>query len=181
VSFDQFDEFDVPTPPSGSKGRAAISAAHFQSLAAKSLPCGLFFLTVRDGSIKRFRVRLERGKFVPGQRTLAISRRMESDTEFEGNEWETIAIVSPNGFSVFKRWRGQWEERWAAALWAAVCNPQAAPQGYTVRTEPRCWMCMRVLELPEDLQDGLTTHCRNKLFPKPKRPRRGKSGDSGTV
>ena len=144
-------EFDDAAPPPAPDKRAEITHGQLCALAAPKLPCGLFTLTLTDGARKRFRVRLERGKFVPGQRTLSRYCKLAGDEGHE-KEWETIAIVGPNGFNVFKRWRNDWEERWAVAIWGLVHGAPVA--GYSLEIVPTCWMTGRKLKA-EDVACGL--------------------------
>jgi len=58
---------------------------------------------------------------------------------------ETLAVLGPNGFNLFKKWRNEWEGRWAAALWLVLLNG-APTGGYAVSIDPRCWMTMRELK-----------------------------------
>lgn len=147
----EFDATPLP-PPAGTRIRAAITAEQFARLAAPEVPCGFFTLTLTDGSRKRFRVRLERGSFCTGQRTLSRYCKIEADDDAE-REWETIGVVSAAGFDLFKRWRNQWEAKWAAAVWA-LAHGAPAP-GYTLEVEPRCWMTMRELKTPDAKRIGL--------------------------
>ncbi len=151
MAFDDLDDIaEAATVPTKGGKRAEITAAQFHALAARQLPCGIFCLMLTDGSRKRFRVRLERGSFCTGQRTL--SRYCKIDDGTHGNEWETIGVVEPTGFNLFKRWRNEWESRWAAAIWALV-NKLDAP-GYSLEIELRCWLTGRKLK-PEDAACGL--------------------------
>lgn len=151
MPFAEFDDDPVPPVTEGRK-RAKITPAQFAALAAKHVPCGFFTLTLTDGSRKRFRVRLERGTFCTGQRTLSRYCKLSADDEVEV-EWETLAVVGADGFNLFKRWRGEWEAKWASALWALL-NGQPAP-GYAVEIEPRCWMTMHKLKDDEAKRTGL--------------------------
>lgn len=172
MSFADLDDFDGTAPPAaGSRKRAEITAARFESLAAKHLPCGIFLLTLTDGSQRKFRVRLERGSFCTGQRTLSIFRKLDTSDDHT-QEWETLGVVSPTGFMLFKRWRTEWEARWAAAVWA-LASDVSAP-GYSMTVDPRCWLTMHKLKTPEAIKDGLTPGSKEKLYPKPKRARRKK-------
>lgn len=152
---------DEPVRTSGeSRKRADITPAQFAKLAAREVPCGFFSLTLTDGSVKRFRIRLERGNFLTGQRTLSRYCKIDSGDDAE-REWETIAVVGPSGFAVFKRWRGEWEERWAIALWRVLHGDTTT--GYSVEVEPRCWMTMRELKTPAAKEAGLCVTWLKKL------------------
>lgn len=140
--------------------RAAISPEQFAALPAPQIPCGFFSLTLTDGAVKRFRVRLERGTFLTGKRTLSRYCKVESDDAAE-REWETLGTVESDGFHLFKRWRGEWEQRWAFALWKLL-NGESA-DGYAVEVDKRCALCMRELKTPEQVASGLTPGCAKKL------------------
>lgn len=162
--FDQFnDEWaSLPLGKEGSRTRATITPAAFAALPAKWLPCGFYTLTLTDGSQKRFRVRLERGTFMTGQRTLSRYCKIESDDDKE-REWETVATVGTAGFQMFKRWRGTWEERWAMAIWLLLSPECEPPPGYKVDVEPRCWMTMRELKDEESREAGLLKKWRKEF------------------
>lgn len=147
------DLFEAAASPSASRSRAPITRERFLALAARELPCGFFTLTLTDGAQKRFRVRLERGNWITGQRTLSIWRKLETPDDRPGQEWETLGVVSATGFAMFKRWRNEWESRWAAAVWAITHGVQAP--GYALTIEPRCWMTMRELRTPAARASGL--------------------------
>lgn len=147
-------DWEAAPLPGEKRKRADVTAAQFRALAARRLPCGLFTLTLTDGSRRTFRVRLERGKFCTGQRTLSISRKLSDGTiDDPAKEWESLAVVSETGFNVFKRWRGQWEERWAIALWNLVHGQEMT--GYSLDVEPKCWMTGRQLKTDAHRQVGL--------------------------
>lgn len=151
------DFADAPVSGEASHKRADVTPAQFAALPAMRVPSGYFTLTLTDGARKRFRIRLERGKFLCGHRVLAIHRKIEDpppDAPLTV-EWESVAVISGNGLNVFKRWRGDWEERWAVALWL-LANGQAAP-GYSLEIEPRCHATMRELKSEENKRTGLTT------------------------
>lgn len=149
-----FDElFEAAPSGTTSRARAAITREQFYALAAREVPCGYFTLTLTDGSQRKFRVRLERGNWITGQRTLSIWRKIETSDDRPGQEWETLGVVSPTGFTLFKRWRNQWESRWAAAVWALAHGVQA--DRYSLAIEPRCWMTMRELKTPAARASGL--------------------------
>ena len=153
------EEFaDAPLRDGGK--RAEITPEQFACLPAKQVPCGFFTLTLTDGSQKRFRIRLERGSFFTGKRTLSRYCKVEADDQKE-REWEKIGVLEDKGFVVFKRWRGEWEERWAAAIWSLL-NAIPAP-GYSVEIEPRCWLCLRELKTDEQRMNGLTPGCAKKV------------------
>lgn len=140
--------------------RAGVTPESFAALPGRQVPCGFFTLTLTDGSLKRFRVRLERGTFLTGQRTLSRYCKIESNDDHE-REWESIATVASDGFKMFKRWKGEWEERWAVAVWNLLNGLPAV--GYTVAVEPRCWLCMRELKGDEQKASGLTPGCAKKV------------------
>lgn len=145
--------------PEGSRKRAVLTVEKFHALAAKEVPCGYFTLTLTDGSRRRFRIRVERGSFAVGQRTLSIYRKMEVEPdpvpheERTEHEWEALAIVSATGFNLFKRWRSEWEGRWALAIWSLVHGRELA--GYSLEVEPRCWLTMRELKDEDAKRTGL--------------------------
>lgn len=155
------DDLDETPLRSDSRKRADIAPAQFAALAAREVPCGFFTLTLTDGSRKRFRIRLERGNFLTGQRTLSRYCKLDSNDDAE-REWETIAVVGPSGFAVFKRWRGEWEGRWALALWRLLHGDTTT--GYSVEIEPRCWLCMRELKTDRQREQGLTPTCAAKVL-----------------
>ncbi len=154
--------FERAAVPAGPHKRAEISREAFAALPAKQVPCGFFDLTLSDGSHRRFRIRLERGSFLTGQRTLAIHRVLD-DPDRKQSEWESIGTVGAGGFVLFKRWRNEWEARWAAALWSLL-NGLPSP-GYGVEVEPRCWMTMRALTTDESREAGLTRKWRKEFSP----------------
>ncbi len=160
------DAFEAATLPGEKSGkRAALTAEQFAALPARMVPCGYFSLTLTDGAVKRFRVRVERGSFVTGHRTLSIHRKLDEPVDPHAerleHEWETLAVIGPDGFRLFKRWRGTWEERWAAALWALLGGVPAA--SYAVAVEPRCWMTMRELKDDTAKRTGLCAAWRKRL------------------
>lgn len=150
MSLTDLDDAFEAVPGGATKGgpRLAVTREQFLALPARHVPCGYFTLTLTDGSRKRFRVRIERGSFVPGHRTLSISRETDGPAaphaERAEHEWETLAVLGPAGFNVFKRWRGEWEGRWASSLWDLLSGRPVS--GCTVETEPRCWITMRALD-----------------------------------
>lgn len=162
MPFSDFDDDFGSAPLQGerSRKRAEVSASQFNALPSMHVPSGYFTLTLTDGSRKRFRIRLERGTFLPGKRTLARYCKLEADDDAE-REWESIATIEHDGFRLFKRWRGQWEEQWAVALWKLL-NEGAAP-GYSVEVEKRCHLCLRKLTTDEQLQKCLTPSCEKKV------------------
>ncbi len=162
MNFDSLDSDFTSAPlPGESRKRAAITAEQFSALPAKHVPSGFLTLTLSDGSRKRFRIRLERGTFLTGHRTLARFCKIESDGDHE-REWESIATVTEGGFQVFKRWRGQWEDRWSQAIWHLL-NGQEVP-GYSIEVEPRCWLTMRELKDDEAKRTGLCATWRKRLL-----------------
>lgn len=161
---DDFEAAAVPDP-NAPRTRAVVTPAQFRALASPEVPCGYLVLTLTDGATKRFRIRLERGKFVPGQRTLSIHRKIEPPVDPHAerleHEWETLAVIGPSGFNVFKRWRNQWEERWAAAIWALLHGRPA--ETYSLAVEPRCWMTMRELKDDDAKRTGLCKAWRKRF------------------
>lgn len=160
--FDSLDnDFAAVPMPGESRKRAEITPDQFAALSAPHVPCGFLTLTLTDGSQKRFRIRLERGTFLTGHRTLSRYCKIESNDGDHEREWESIATVGSGGFLVFKRWRGEWEERWAIAIWMLLNKLPA--DGYKVEVEPRCWLCLRELKNDAQRASGLTPGCAKKL------------------
>jgi hypothetical protein len=166
IDDDLFEAARVPIPGERAP-RMAVTRETLAALPCKHVPCGYFVLTLTDGSRKRFRIRLERGKFVPGHRTLSIHRKedgpVDPHAERVEHEWETLATIGPEGFNVFKRWRGQWEARWADAIWKLL-NGQPADK-YLLDVEPRCWVTMQKLKYDRNREAGLCETWRKKLSP----------------
>lgn len=164
MPFDDFeDEFENAPSPGDGRTRAEITPEAFAALPAPQVPCGFFTLTLTDGSRRRFRIRLERGRFFTGRRTLAIYAKFNPDDEVE-REWESLGIVGHTGFDLFGRWKWGWEARWAAGLWVLLNGQEFA--GYSVEIERRCWLCMKELGDDEASQrTGLTPICRAKVLP----------------
>lgn len=160
------DDFGTVPLPGESRKRAEVTPAQFACLPAMQIPSGYFTLTLTDGSRKRFRVRLERGSFLTGKRTLARYCKIEADDDAE-REWESIAVIEHDGFSVFKRWLNTYEHQWAIQLWCLLNAAdetcvRAAP-GYSVEVEKRCHLCMRQLTSDEQRACGLTPSCAKKV------------------
>ena len=162
MAFDDLDSLPDPVaPPSlGSNTRAEITREQFLALAARHLPCGVFTLTVSDGSVKRFRVRLERGKFLCGQRTLQRYCKLPDSDNNREREWETIGVVGPSGINMFKVWRNAWEGKWAGILWNLAAGK--VEPGYSVEIEPTCWMTGRKLT-QENISVGLCATWRKRF------------------
>lgn len=142
----------APSDKPDGHARRPITAAEYAALPAPAVPSGFFTLTLTDGATRRFRVRLERGNYYPGRRTLARNCKLSPDEEIQ-REWESIGLVTPGGFALFHRWKREREATWAAALWALL-HGQPAP-GYSVAVERRCGMTMRELKGAEAIETGL--------------------------
>jgi len=158
-------EFEAALTPSESRKRAEITAEQFAALPWKNIPCGYCTLTLTDGSLKRFRIRLERGKFCPGHRTLSVHRAPAiaepPHEERIEHEWETLALIGTGGLNIFKRWRNEWEGRWCEVIWKLL-NGQDA-QGYAINFEARCWATMRALTDEDGRRTGLCKTWRKRF------------------
>ncbi len=161
MTFDDLDA-DFAAALVGGKGRVApITPEEFAALAAPEVPSGFTTLTLTDGSRKRFRIRLEKGAFLRGKRTLSRYCKLEADDAAE-REWETVATLESDGFALFKRWRGSWEERWAKAIWALLHNLPAP--GYELQFDRRCRYCLRAIAKdPLSQQHEMGPGCRKKM------------------
>jgi hypothetical protein len=148
---------DVPLPPISGE-RAPLTVEQFRSLPASEVPCGYFALTLTDGSTRRFRIRVERGRFYTRQRTLSRSLKLTPD---DHEQWETIALVGAEEFLLFGRWKGKWEERWAVALWELLHDRVC--ESYCVEVERRCWMTMRELRDDDSRRTGLCREWRKRF------------------
>ena len=146
MTFDDFDALDDGTAPalpirvSGAKSRAiTMTPQQFFALPAPALPCGYFALTLTDGSVRHFRIRLDKRGIFAGKRTLA---RLTGPT-LESDEWETVALVGEVGFAVFKKFRKDRVGWWASVLWSLLHGRDES--GYTVESDVRCRWSMRKL------------------------------------
>jgi hypothetical protein len=162
---DAFESAAVPDPDAP-RARAVITREQFFAMPYRGVPCGYLTLTLTDGGQRRFRIRLERGKYWTGCRTLAISRKFGvppvPHEEKVEHEWETIALVTTTGIGVLRRWLDQWECRWAAAIWALLTG-ESVPSGYSLEIEPRCWMTMHELRDDAAKETGLCKTWRKRF------------------
>jgi hypothetical protein len=166
MAFDDLnDTFEsAPLPSSdGTRARANITAAQFAALPHPEIPCGLFTLGLTDGSTKRFRIRVERGRFLTGKRSLALHQLVEDPPPGKRqDEWQTIAALNPNGFGMFHGFKNGYEARWAAALFALLRGEPAG--GYSlVEVDRRCWLTMRALTDDAARRTGLCKAWRVRL------------------
>jgi hypothetical protein len=136
------------------------------ALPSPRIPCGFFALTLSDDSVRHFRIRLEKGGIFAGKRTFARLTGPTLDT----NEWENVALVSAEGFAIFKRWRNDRVAGWAVKLWSLLMGESV--EGYRVERDVRCRWCLRKLKAHDAIELQLGRNCSKRLkLVEPKRKR----------
>lgn len=142
---------------------AAAGAPTAAVLDAGPVPNGFLTLTFQDGGHRTFRVWTKHltAKFAPGQRLLGMLIGPDRTTDFE-----PFAFVEPDGFRVWKRFRGGREnpskhEEYAQIVW--WCLTGETPDGYELQASKRCLVCNRELTTPESLERGIGPLCWERM------------------
>jgi hypothetical protein len=137
-------------------GAFEITPEVYAALPASWLSNGVFTLTFPDGSHRTYRVRLDREGIHAGKRTLALLIGPDGTQDYE-----TVAVVTSDGFKMFKRFsRGKSQEH-AQLLWMLAKGDEI--EGYDLLVSKRCRCCNRPLTTPESIELEIGPDCRKRV------------------
>lgn len=141
----------------GSLGRPVPAAELPQAWLAN----GAFTIRFPCGTHKTIRVRTEKHGRLKGKRTLAllVGPRNETGDNYEG-DYEPFGELTPAGFDVWKRFRGDKPDEYAGLLWLLAKGEPI--EGHTLYVSERCLRCNLLLTDPLSVTTRLGPECRRK-------------------
>jgi hypothetical protein len=137
-------------------GALEITPAMYASLPCPWLSNGFYTLTFPDGSHRTYRVRLDREGIHGGKRTLALLIGPDNTSDYE-----CCAVVTNDGFALFKRFaRGKSQEH-AQLLWRLAKGERI--DGYELLVSRVCRVCNRPLTDSESIRLEIGPTCKKRV------------------
>lgn len=144
----EIEEFEAAADGNGPK--LDVSA-----LPRPDIQNGFYTLTFPCGSHRVFRISTrQRGAFA-GKRILGMLIGPDNTSDYED-----FAFLGPEGFQVWKRFKGAKQAEYATKLFALITGGEI--DEHTLTVSRRCMVCNRTLTTPESYAKGIGPVCESR-------------------